>query len=370
MRSNNVLFRFVLRLEYNRLESFPYESGPIFNKFLPNGKQHLIPIDTGQTDVSLKIWFNRRGTTDSSGFIHYNLNKRNVNPDSIKRQGKLYAGSLFGELSYKNIPNTQYNSLMKNSVGLKPYIVLGKKIAKLLYSNISSVIKIFQIQYGQYWIPNINKWDSREQSLGNYFNSQLSVKYSLDKGDSWQTFEPTDQVIMINSHVLSEKVYEMYITKDDFRKIKFLIKKNYKPSFAAEVLIKAHKLYDEGNQRWGLVEIITALELAINEYIDSKINLSTKLKKSLSSLRSLPLPSQVSTLCLGLINLTNDKIEETLQAIDSRNKIVHEGWVPSNVDTIKKQFNSVVNTIKELISNPDIKLPTLHSGNMLKAPSR
>ena len=113
---------------------------------------------------------------------------------------------------------------------------------------------------------------------------------------------------------------------------------------------------------------MTALDLAIDEHFDKLKANNKEIQNQLQRFTDLPLNAKFSNICL-LLNLCSEKeIEQSLDVIKTRNKIVHEGYVIENDENpfsfyifariITKIINiSPVVFPKQLLSNHLDKLP-------------
>ena len=59
-----LLLRFRARVHHPRLPVHWIGSGPLFHRWLPDGEKDAIPLDTGEPDVELRVWFERLGFVD------------------------------------------------------------------------------------------------------------------------------------------------------------------------------------------------------------------------------------------------------------------------------------------------------------------
>lgn len=357
-----LLLKFEIHLEKYDIPSILQHHGPLFHRWLPEGKKDAIILDTGDPNADIKVWFEQWGLVDN-GWIKFSYDRREVDPKIIPTQAILDAGPLMGILEIKGVSEEELTNLRKNKVGDTRYIALGKRVVKrLLYPPVDRFVNVLRTNYGQYWIREISKWDSSEESLGNYCRS-LKLQWSLDNGKTWAPFVPNKSVIMLKSTI--HRSYSEYLTKEDWQELVKVAQEGYEPSPAAFVLSLSHQLSNQGNLKHAFIEGVSALEIALNEFIYQKLHGTEPLLKSMSAFWSLPLPAKVTTVAtiLGKISLQN--IEYTINAIDIRNKIVHEGWEPPNDDKTKIKLFGLLNTTASLLSGPRFRFPSANSGNAM-----
>ena len=142
-----------------------------------------------------------------------------------------------------------------------PYEEFGKRVVKkMIYPTLSNLLSILRINYGQYWIAELQPWNSLEMTLGQYCR-MFEMKWSID-GKEWQDFLPTRGVMSsLNFRVASEPFFEQYILKNDWQELAEFINNGYTPSVAATLLSRAHQYENQEDFRSRFIEGISALEL-------------------------------------------------------------------------------------------------------------
>lgn len=356
-----LIIRFVLILEIFDSPRIYGVHGPTFYRWLPHEDENKFHIELDDKDAELVMWFEQRGYV-KDGYYIYDSEKKDIDTNLIYKQALLDAGPVFGKLQIKNIPDEVYSAIIENKLGDEHYINFAKRVIKLIYPPLSHIINLIRINYGQYWLHEFEPWDSRRESIGNYCNSRLQVYWSKDEDDSWHNFEPTKQEIMITSQISPEEDFQEYITKEDFSELTKFVQEGFEPSLSASFLTSAHRLFDEGKIRYSFIEAVISLELAIRDYIRSKISNSKELTKNFDSFWNLPIRAQVISMSLGMADLSNKDLELALKAIDYRNKTVHEGFIPQSKDT-QDCFYALLRIISVFHDGPDYKFPSFNIGN-------
>jgi len=96
-----------LLLKFIVLQSFDPESsvpiGPQFARWLPDGEQDALAVETDDSDATLTVWFERHGFIDGGGFIRFDASRREVDPAIVPRQVPLQAGHLRGKVTLRNV---------------------------------------------------------------------------------------------------------------------------------------------------------------------------------------------------------------------------------------------------------------------------
>src|SRR5579872_4737380 len=163
-----LFLRFGVYLKNHNIEFSP--EGPLTHRWLPDGENDAISLDTGDSDFILKVWFKRRGYVSGS-MIEYASDREEVDPTIIPKQGILEVGAMTGFLEVKNIVSDKFNAVTNNLIGDVNYVSLGKEIVKKIQPTIASFLRILRIRYGQYWLNDFLPFDSRNGSIGGYYNS-------------------------------------------------------------------------------------------------------------------------------------------------------------------------------------------------------
>ena|SRR5579864_7710754 len=140
--------------------------GPLFHRWLPDGEKDAINLDTGTPEVTLKVWFERRGFVGEK-LIKYDVTRKEVDSAIIPTQAALVAGSLFGLLEIQGLAEEKVTPIRENRIGDAIYVAFGDQVVnKLICPSVSRFINILRGKYGQYWLRELRKWDSRNETLG------------------------------------------------------------------------------------------------------------------------------------------------------------------------------------------------------------
>lgn len=105
--------------------------------------------------------------------------------------------------------------------GVPAYEALGKRIVRLIRPPVNKLINLLRANYGQYWLREIEEWDSRSRSLGS-FCAGLGVRWSLDGGKTWSNFVPTERFAESYGFTTlpsDEDFRQELLTEDDWREL-------------------------------------------------------------------------------------------------------------------------------------------------------
>jgi len=340
--------------------------GPLFHKWLPDDEKDALVLDTGTENAVLKVWFERRGFLEG-GLIKYDVTRKEVNPTVIPTQAALTAGSLFGSMEIQGLTEEEVTPIRENKIGDASYVALGDQVVnKLIYPSVSRFINTLRGKYGQYWIRELHKWDSRNETLGAYCRFLL-LKWSLDEGATWSDFIPDEPSAYTTWVVGTVESFRKYLTQEDWKDLAQLSNQKYEPPLASIFLSRASQLLDEEDYKYALIEGITALELAVSEAIKPKLQADDKLVNAIQRFWTLPIGTQVIIVATLSGRISQENLSHSLQAIEIsnyiRNQAIHEGKIPK--DEMKVHISGLLNTVAALLFGPNYKLPSARLGNRI-----
>lgn len=366
-----LLFDFVVQLQDHDLPYPLNHNGPLFHKWLPDGEKDAILLNTSEPLAELKVSFQRRGFIDDSGYARFNWDRNEVDPTVIARQAVLEGGFMVGWLSIE-VSDEELEKLHDSASGDLLLEGLGKRVIKLIYPPVTKLIKILQTNYGQYWLREPSKWDSRSQSLGSYC-AGLGFRWSLDEGKNWLDFVPTERLSRSEATVVmasNETFKRELLTQDEWVALSDIVHSDYEPSLAASLVSRAYKFYDQGDLRQAFIEGITALEVALYRYIKEKRGVNPTVASHVEKFENstLGLGAKVATAATLCGNVSPNDIEAAIAAYEIRNKIAHEGAEPFDDD--EEKLMGLLRTAAAFVAGPVFRFPTSHRQNALDSPNR
>lgn len=183
-----------------------------------------------------------------------------------------------------------------------------------------------------------------------------------------------DTPIITDVFILRDK-YDDFLTEKVWKEIQSYFH-DYKATLSGELISQSRKLVDNKQLRHAFIEGVCALELALNEFVTdrtAKINLrqnkivknkNDDLKKSsIGRLRDMPLPSQVIIVAAMLESTDSESVQATIDVIELRNKIVHEGFTP-DIKTVTL-LEGMFRLISTMLPKPQFLFPKLTGHNRL-----
>ena len=362
---SKILIKFAVILEENRYDFSLF--GPLFNKWLPDGMNDSIVIECDNPGTKVSFWFERYGEYTGS-FIRFDYHKKEVDPNIMKRQAVLDGGPLWGLVETTDIKEEEFRAIVQNKIGDESYIKFGKRVVtKVIYPYTKRLLDILSITYGQYWLRELEPWDSSKQSLGSYCYGTLQTYWSTDDGISWNVFQPDRPVLRLNGDKTG--IGWDYIKEDDWDEIRTLLNEEFVPSLATSVLNRSHRHFDQGEIRYAFIEAVNALELAMEERVTLKFKGEQSIAKYLEDNRfwKLPMPTKVTILSSMIGNVSIEEVQGTIDAIVIRNSLVHDAeGLPKNAE---EKLSLLMKTVSKILVGPGTKFPAMNAGNELEAPN-
>jgi len=340
--------------------------GPHFHRWLPDGQADAISLHTGHPGFDLKVWFERRGFVQN-GFIHFSYDRREVDPAIMSSQGQLDAGPLKGLLHVHKCPENAYSAITSEAQDNPDYASFAKTIVQdIVAPPLQRLFSVLRIAYGQYWLPEFDQWDSRTGSLGAYCQ-RLNLQWARDLESSWSAFLP-DKPVYKSTIVVqtSEHYYRELLTKQDWNDLPELARTSSHPTPAEIVMRRAHELLYKFDIRFALVEAVTALELAIEEFTRSRQATSSAIQKHYNAFYSLPLPAKMIAIVTSAGLLPVQTIESAAAAIEQRHRLVHEGRSPTS--SVRGELEALLRVTASLLSRLFYKFPVGRHANSIAPP--
>lgn len=345
--------------------------GPLFHRFVPNGPSDTVFLTPEGDPHEIRIWFERSAKLEG-GFLTWERHGSQFDEAVMRRQVKLEGGPLCGEMLI-DVSDEEMASLLRSPKALNEpfgqdagddlaYVSLGKRVIKVLQPPLANFISTLRNQYGQYWLEELPAWDARRNTLGTYCSSVLSLLWWNERTQDWRRFLPTNSGSTVTMEKPPGRGYAEYLTEEDWRRLQ----RNRCPtnvSTEVQLLGNATRALDFGERRQAFIEVMSALELVVARRLASS---GETTKRAIQSFLDRETQSAQVAVVLLITNTGNDEIEEALQAIKIRNRVAHEGYLPSAAEAAT--LRSVMRTIQRLAGLEEIKSPVLTSGNMLSAP--
>lgn len=340
------------------LESYFFKTwfkGPLFHKWLPDNEKSAIILQAFRENIKIKVWFERRGLV-KNGEIIYDAQKKEVDTSRLSKQYLLSGGYLFGSFEMTDITQEELEVMTQNLQGNDLYVNLGKRIAKMLAPPIIIFVDILRINYGQYWLRQFHKWDSQKQSIGSYCR-RIFLRWKTGSDNIRHNFIPNKLVNKIILEMWDDDKYLSYLTSEDWEDIRKLVKTDFTPDLAIEILNRAHEEWDHNNYSRAIVDAITALEIAINKRL-KKVNVDNKFQKQINKFDDKwDLDTKIFVIFYDLVS--KETLLNAIQCKELRDQIVHKGVRARKTD--KEKFLGIISCIKSIYPQITLKFPSIEA---------
>jgi len=357
---NNLELQFLVRFDSHRISFSPY--GPLTHRMMPDGEADSIQLDVGNADFELKIWFERRGIMNGNQ-IEFKLDEHNVDENEIGKHGLLDIGPLTCRLILKNIPQEEFDVIIKNRINDVQYIAFTKRFLKLILPTLNNFIQKLRIKHGQYWLNDIKNFDSRYQSLGNYCKN-LQMKWREIGNIDWFDFQPTNLMIQFDSIVQSDENFITdYITHDDWQKIKQEKDVQLDSTLAMDLLVESWKNFDQGDISKSIISGITSLELSLEQVIRTGLSKFDLTYDKIDDFKKSKFDTKLTVIASLRDDISKTELENSLEVYSIRNKIVHDGEEPPT--NMFPKLKSLLDVVSKLTLSHEFKSPMVNSGNVI-----
>lgn len=366
-----VRMSFHLRLETTIFTGPPRIVGPLFHRFVPDGPNDAVFLTPEGDPHEIRIWFERSAKLEQ-GLLKWERHGSQFDETVMRRQAKLEGGPLRGDMLI-DVSDEEMVSLLRSPKALNEpfgqdagddptYVSLGKRVIEVLQPRLTNFISTLRNQYGQYWLEELSAWDSRRNTLGTYCSSVLSLVWWSEKTQDWRRFLPTNSGSRITAERPPGHGYAEYLTQEDWRRFQ---RSRCLTNVSTEVQLlgNATRALDFGEYRQAFIEVMAALELVVARRLASTSEMA---KRAIQSFLDRETQSAQVTVILLATGANSVEIELALQALKVRNRVAHEGYLPSAVEATA--LRNVMKTIQRLAGFEEIKSPVLTFDNMLSAP--
>lgn len=352
-------FKFQIYLPNSDYSEISNCRGLLFSKFLPKDSEDSLEIKL--KDGKINFWFERRGFHDEDGFIIHDLNKKEISESVIHRQGIIEGGPLFGILQL-DTAISKFN-FKENEIENEELIKITKTLVKIIDVETQKILDLLRFNFGQYWIIDNINWDSRFCSLGHHCKYTLHLQWFDDENKFWNDLIPNNPSATITADSLIKSDFSDYMTNENWEKLKNLLADEHSPSIGQRYLIEAYTSLDSGALEKAFIDAVTVLEIALDQYYKSIREQSSKVGIMFNRIKDLGNKEQLINIFVNNNTITKAELEDAIDAIDLRNKIVHERYVSKTAD--KPKLLVLFKLISLLIGEPISKLVSPNTGNFI-----
>lgn len=302
------------------LSNMPESDSEVLTKGYPSNEADALTLKTKDDSHSLQIWFDATAP-----------------------------GYIVGSLEYSTLSDQELSAIKERKINDPDYIAAGKKIVKLIQEPVSRLERVMRIDYRLAWVEELPKWDSRQKSLRAYCQDDLSLQWTLDKGATWRDFLPDEYKVSVGTFL------RLSLTKRDkpatvraiWNEIEQAVNDSYEPPLPLQVLAGAYQLREQDKLKHALIDAVTALEIALDDYIRNNAQGTEKIEKLANNFSE---GSSIPAKALAVLRLTGkvtiNELDMVLKAVTVRNDIVHKGAeLPENASKLLDALLRATDTI-------------------------
>lgn len=362
---SDLFVRFVLELDAFDTEPYRF-TGAAFHRWLPDGARDAIQLPVHDTKSQLRVWFERRHHT-SHGILRYDQKARGCNTSRLARQSVVDSGPLRGELRLNQISDADIRRLLAQDSSAvhgkrkcPTYMRLAKRVATLIQPPVTRFLEVIKHNFGQYWIEILQPWDSRDHSLASYCYNILNASWRLKGTRLWMPFAAGERISTISMPGGSKQqvfgsLYLENITQKDWQELPQYLRDSRSTSAAARAASRAHAAVEQRDFRYALIEATLAAELAVSAAMTMGDSETAALRRQVNRFLNDPVGTQVATAAL-MKGVDRSLVALALEAVDLRNKVVHEGFSPRR-GTFERQLYMLLRIVSLLDHGPPLKFP-------------
>lgn len=293
-----------------------------FAHWLPVGKELGIPI--AQNGIELVLWFDLEAAIGlkAEDITH----QKNVLVHYVRVDAKIVGinartGAYMRTKDFSRLPTAAETQVQGE------YDAVAANLLRLTIDSVNRLISFARVIKGQYWLLDL---DPEQESYQAFIKFEATGK--IDGGAPFR-FQPNTR-LRLRIEVPNA---ERYISEQEWPEAIRFVQGDQRVPFLLELLARAERLGSQGHSRTALTEAVTALEIAVSAFGDSRDaneQLAEKFGGRLGiaslggQIRAMGLRGSVRFLLPLLLPediLPLEVIIACQAAVDERNNVVHNG---------------------------------------------
>jgi hypothetical protein len=328
--------------------------GPVFFQWLPLGPENGIRLCRG--DLELVLWLDVKSVqwagevAEEDIHNHINLTADRIYADITATMDDVEL------LSYMPVRDFSRQPMEEEEPLAERYQTHGREVFSLLADGVNRLLTFIRVEKGQFWLNPLEIDLDRMAS----HSIEFEAKAKVDSGP-WFRWQPTLPEFRVGVPIFREAP-PRYLTPTDWPEAQAFVSAEGPPNLPRQLLAAAEAFADAGSERVALTEAVTALEVAVSQFMDSPkadYQLSDPLRsrlglESLKSLKkrqrslmasvSFPLP-----ILFDSDTLTSETLDTCREAIRRRNQVVHDGLLYIAPNTCRRFLSGIRNFCEVLL---------------------
>jgi hypothetical protein len=253
-------------------------------------------------------------------------------------------------------PEWEARERKADPVLMEAWATLGEKALAAVLQTVNRLLLYARNQKGQYWLEPLDTDPDRMSSRNVQFRARVLVP-----PHDWVMWNPPRRYLL-NAQMQSE---ERFISQADWTDIKLFIASNRRADLVLELLANAEHLLAAGRRRSGVIEAVTALEVALGEFAKSprtdclqpEVVRRTPIELIRQQIEHLGFSGSMRfflPLLFSPESLNASTIQLCSSAIETRNNVVHHGQRDVQQEAAERQIRGV-RELCELLMNATTK---------------
>jgi len=188
----------------------------------------------------------------------------------------------------------------------------------------------------------------------------LWLRWREGPDQPWRKFKPTESHSTLHATPLPRRRHREYLTESDWRDIQSSIHSRSEVPLALRLLAKAHELREANQVSEALIQAVTGVEVAIEYFLKTRRQDGSKDAELQQGFFGLPLRTRLAVLMAVVDSVPTGTLNAAVEAIRTRNDVVHEGALPGDIDS---QLYALLECGRALLGLREMKTPVLYAGN-------
>lgn len=330
----------------------------VFSQWIPDNKSDVLIKQ--YEGVTIRLYFDIKCVS-----MLGDVTKEGIKSSNTNYVSKLYAVANLNEINSEltSFIFNERDSASGKHHGIVPgneryehlnyeYKCLGEVVIKAVNDACNRLIEYARNNKGQYWLTALNK--DNENLLNR--NNSWRAEASINDGDKFRWVPPGTNVIQFEAMVPRESS----IKESEWNDVKLNLGSPSRTPLVFELMSNARYLLSEGHRRSAVLEVVSALEVATNDFFKSPNVTALNTPEYASRIDFANLGNQSSHLGFSgsiryLVPLlfSRDYISDTIlgkcyQAIEVRNNVVHTGQRNVGKELAREIVNACVVCCKVL----------------------
>lgn len=209
------------------------------------------------------------------------------------------------------------------------YRYLGETVIKAVNDVCNRLIEYARNNKGQFWLTTLNKDNKNLLNRNNSWRAEATI----NDGDKFRWIPPGTNLIQFDAMI----PFESSIKESEWNAVQAYIASPSRTPLVFELMSNARYLLTEGHRRSAVLEVVSALEVATNDFFKSPNISALKTPEDASRIDFINLGNQSShlgfsgsirylvPLVFSRDNLSDVILGKCYQAIEVRNNVVHAG---------------------------------------------